>query len=332
MTNISLENTLRIKVTGNCNRKCIFCHQEGGMENLDDIRYTDELKGIIMGVTTDFNIKTIAFTGGEPLMHEDLIGFADAIASNTSIKKFSLTTNGTVKKPNDDWKKLFNIGLSKVSISMSDILELATGDMSDINKESVLDTQIQLLRTLNSIGVDVDVNIVVYNDFLYTEAVIRKLLKMKVDMGLSFGITLLPNLLSEETYSESQAVLRKIKTDMHFTLKSNRVRNGTSNLTSVYLADNGAVFNVKSTKPDKKHPYYLEDGICANCDVKHCCQEGFYGLRLEQVDDKYYVRLCIHRENSKDILMPYNDFLRTKTYKILCSKWGSCNLGKYNTN
>jgi len=296
------------------------------MENLDDIWYTDELKRIITDITTKLNIKTIAFTGGEPLMHNSLLDFTNTIVSNTTIKKFSLTTNGTIEKPYDYWNDFRNVGLAKVSISMSDILELATGNMSDTNKDSVLHTQIQLVKTLNIIGIDVDVNIVVYNDFLYTEAVIKKLLEIKTNKELNFEITLLPNLLSEETYKESQDVLRKMESDMHLILRGNRVRNGTSNLTSVYMANNGTIFNIKSTKPDKKHPYYLDDGVCTSCNVRHCCQEGFYGLRLEQVADKYYVRLCIHRENSKDILMPYDDFLLTKTYKTLLSNWGGLDL------
>jgi molybdenum cofactor biosynthesis enzyme MoaA len=291
------------------------------MKNLDDITYTDELKKIIIGVATDLNIRTIAFTGGEPLMHDGLLNLADAIVSNTNIKRFTLTTNGTIGKSCDYWKGFYNTGLIKVSISMSDILELATGNMSDTNSESALSTQVRLVKTLNDIGIDVDVNVVVYNDFLYTEAVIRKLLKIKTDEALIFGITLLPNLLSEKTYNESQAVLRKIRSDMRFTLKSECVRTNTSNLTSVYLANNGTVFNIKSTKPDKRHPYCLDEGVCAGCNVKHQCQEGFYGLRLEQITDMYYVRLCLHREDSIDILMPYDDFLRTKTYKILRSRW-----------
>ena len=75
-----LENSLRIKVTGVCNRNCFFCHQEGGMEGLSEISYSSELKRIIDTLYQEFNIQSISLTGGEPLLFTGLADFVQSIS------------------------------------------------------------------------------------------------------------------------------------------------------------------------------------------------------------------------------------------------------------
>ena len=167
MINTKLENALRIKVTGKCNRNCFFCHKEGGMDNIHEMIFTEKLQHIITDISEKLNITTIAFTGGEPLLHPDFANLITDITSNTPIRKFSLTTNGTLYKSYDFWKNLYDMGLYKVNISMPDVLDLITIEM--YNKSSVisiLKNQIELIRILNNIGVLVNINVVVFNDYL----------------------------------------------------------------------------------------------------------------------------------------------------------------------
>lgn len=318
--NFSLENTLRIKTTQKCNRACTFCHKEGGMEGLDDILYSDELGHIINDICTKLNIFSIAFTGGEPLMHDGLFDFTLSIATNTAIQKFSLTTNGTIQKTYEFWRNFYDLGLGKVNISIPDILQSATGNITDNETASMLSRQINLIKILNCVGVNVDINVVIFNDYMHTEEVIKTLLKIKIERELSFNINLLPNLLSDLEYKKSQMVIEKVKSDMLFSLKSKAARRGTSNHIETYQANDGTIFYIKSTKPDNKFPYLLENGPCSKCELKRHCQEGFYGLRLEQIAGIFYIRLCIHK-STPDVLMPYQDFIHSNTYKILKSQW-----------
>lgn len=322
MINTKLENALRIKVTGKCNRNCFFCHKEGGMDNIHEMIFTEKLQHIITDISEKLNITTIAFTGGEPLLHPDFANLITDITVSTPIHKFSLTTNGTLFKSYDFWKNLYDIGLYKVNISMPDVLDLITIEM--YNKSSVisiLKNQIELIRVLNNIGILVNINVVVFNDYLYTKNIIEKLLSIK-SQNLNFEIVLLPNLSTPFGYEESQKALLKIKSDMKLTFLSQARRYGTSNCIETYQSNNGVKISIKSTKPNGKTPFFLSNGVCSHCDFKRKCQEGFYGLRLEQIENEYYIRLCIYK-STEDVLMKYEDFILTNTYKILLTQWNN---------
>jgi molybdenum cofactor biosynthesis enzyme MoaA len=314
-----LENTLRIKVTGNCNRNCSFCHEEGGMSGIEDVTFTSELSHIINQISEHLNIDVIALTGGEPIIHRNLLEFTENIASNTLIKKFKLTTNGITKKPYDFWAKISDIGLFKVNISMPDILDLVEIRTKE-HITKVLENQIELIRILTSIGIGVDINVVVFNDYLYTMNVISNLLKIK-SKDLVFEIVLLPNLISFIEYTKSQDVLKKVKSNMRLKRSSCAYRSGTSNKVECYQSDSGTSVSIKSTRESNNYPYMLDAGCCKNCDYKkNKCQEGFYGLRIEQRDGNCFIRLCIHK-NTDDVLMNYEKFIKTNTYKFLLTQW-----------
>lgn len=49
--------------------------------------------------------------------------------------------------------------------------------------------------------------------------------------------------------------------------------------------------------------------LCKDC--QEDCTEQFYGVRLEQREDGYYVRLCLERDDEKSV-MPLEDFLESQ--------------------
>lgn len=314
----ALENSLRIKVTGTCNRNCFFCHQEGGMSGIEQIQYSAELAHIIDTCYQDLGLQSISITGGEPLLHPDLYDLLHHIYNNTHIKRFSLTTNGTIVKDFAYWDSLYKLGLYKVNISIPDILYEQEKLYGQTVEKSLFNNQISTIKILNKIGIIANINVVIFNDTLYTSNILSTLLMIQKE-GVEFDIVLLPNLTNNSTFSYSQEIIKKIRTDMRLKKINSRRRLGTSNQVEEFISDNGNSLFVKTTKTSEGHPYFLSS-LCDKCQHKKDCQEGFYGIRLEQVHGHYFIRLCICKSTTENV-MPFEEFINSAVYRQLRAEW-----------
>jgi hypothetical protein len=93
---------------------------------------------------------------------------------------------------------------------------------------------------------------------------------------------------------------------------------GTSNALEKYISNSIGEIYIKTTKLTGI-PFKLSS-MCSKCIIKDICQEGFYGIRLENRNNKIYVRLCIHQDTDK-IVMPFEDFIKSQYYKELFKIW-----------
>ena len=313
-----LENSLRIKVTGRCNRKCFFCHEEGGMGSVCDIFYSDDLKKIINIAYQEFGMQSIALTGGEPLLLDGLTDFVKSISENTKIHRFTLTTNGTIEKDIDFWYSLKQSGLYKVNVSMPDILDRIPVSNDKTSKLKIFQNQLLILKNLSSLGVSANINIVVYNDWKYLSNILNALLNSEISHE-QICIALLPDLTNNETFNNSQVVIRDIITALNCKKTMSSRRRGTSNVVCDYITPDGYKIQVKTTKPNGT-PQWLQT-LCSTCDRKKDCQEGFYGLRLEKRDGVLFIRMCLYRSD-EEVLMNINDFIHSPVFSELKALWG----------
>ena len=102
---------IRISLTQSCNLNCIYCHAEG--EKNPEQELSAEQIAEILRVARSFGIRSVKFTGGEPLMRADL---ADIIRSVPSGMEVSLTTNATLLA--DRAQELKEAGLNRVNVSL----------------------------------------------------------------------------------------------------------------------------------------------------------------------------------------------------------------------
>ncbi|WFN35034.1 GTP 3',8-cyclase MoaA [Methanogenium sp. S4BF] len=105
---------LRISLTPKCNLNCMYCHAEGevapkSLMSAEDI-------GEIMRVAKLFEMRSIKFTGGEPLMRDDLVEIVSMVPDGMEA---SMTTNGTILE--DVAQDLKDAGLSRVNISLDSL-------------------------------------------------------------------------------------------------------------------------------------------------------------------------------------------------------------------
>jgi len=84
-------SNLRVSLTPKCNLSCIYCHREG--ENLPGSPLSGAEIAEVLRVAAGFGIRSVKFTGGEPMIRPDLI---EIIKSVPDGMESSITTNGTL--------------------------------------------------------------------------------------------------------------------------------------------------------------------------------------------------------------------------------------------
>lgn len=90
-------SNLRISVTNRCNFRCVYCHNEGlGATQAPRAPHPDELSPeeieTRVAVAASFGVRSVKFTGGEPLLRQDCEEIVRRAARH--IPRVSMTTNG----------------------------------------------------------------------------------------------------------------------------------------------------------------------------------------------------------------------------------------------
>ena len=108
---------VRVSLTDRCNFDCVYCHNEGlgdtrgPMEPADDEMGTDDVVRFLE-VAAEFGVGKVKFTGGEPMLREDL---EEIVRRAPDGMETSLTTNGTFLPGRAE--ALHDAGLDRVNVS-----------------------------------------------------------------------------------------------------------------------------------------------------------------------------------------------------------------------
>jgi GTP 3',8-cyclase len=107
-------SNIRISLTPRCDLKCIYCHREGEVKPGAELSKDDVAE--ILRIAAYFNIRSVKFTGGEPLIRKDII---EIIRSVPPSMESSMTTNGTHLAALA--RDLKDAGLKRVNVSVDSI-------------------------------------------------------------------------------------------------------------------------------------------------------------------------------------------------------------------
>ncbi|WP_134669060.1 GTP 3',8-cyclase MoaA [Halorussus marinus] len=108
---------VRVSLTDRCNFDCVYCHNEGlgdtrgPMDPQDDEMTADEVVRFLE-VAREFDVRKVKFTGGEPMLRQDL---EEIIRRTPDAMEVSLTTNGTFLPGRAE--DLVDAGLERVNVS-----------------------------------------------------------------------------------------------------------------------------------------------------------------------------------------------------------------------
>ena len=151
---------VRVSLTDRCNFDCVYCHNEGlgdtrgPMEPADNEMSADDVVRFLE-VVAEFDVEAVKFTGGEPLLRQDL---EEIIARTPDEMEVSLTTNGSFLPGRAEG--LADAGLERVNVSQ-DALDPA--DFAEITKSGAYEKVIEGVEAALSAGLDpVKLNMVVF--------------------------------------------------------------------------------------------------------------------------------------------------------------------------
>ena len=151
---------VRVSLTDRCNFDCVYCHNEGlgdtrgPMEPADNEMATDDVVRFLE-VAAEFDVDAVKFTGGEPLLRQDL---EEIIARTPDQMEVSLTTNGSFLPGRAEG--LVDAGLERVNVSQ-DALDPA--DFAAITKSGAYEKVIEGVDAALEAGLDpVKLNMVVF--------------------------------------------------------------------------------------------------------------------------------------------------------------------------
>lgn len=108
---------LRVSLTDKCNLRCTYCMPEEGVDWIGKAKHLtiNELERVI-AILCEEGIEEIRLTGGEPLLHPDVVEIVKMIASLPTKPEISMTTNATRLGSLADDLKL--AGLRRLNISL----------------------------------------------------------------------------------------------------------------------------------------------------------------------------------------------------------------------
>ncbi|MGQ3413323.1 GTP 3',8-cyclase MoaA [Natrinema sp. LN54] len=151
---------VRVSLTDRCNFDCVYCHNEGlgdtrgPMDPQDDEMSTDDVVRFLE-VAAEFGVDAVKFTGGEPMLRQDL---AEIIERTPDQMEVSLTTNGTFLPGRAE--DLVDAGLERVNVSQD---ALDPEDFAAVTKSGAYEKVLEGVEAALDAGLDpVKLNMVVF--------------------------------------------------------------------------------------------------------------------------------------------------------------------------
>ncbi|MFB6168910.1 MAG: GTP 3',8-cyclase MoaA [Haloferacaceae archaeon] len=151
---------VRVSLTDRCNFDCVYCHNEGlgdtrgPMEPQDDEMTADDVVRFLE-VVDEFGVEKVKFTGGEPMLRDDLEEIVGRVPAGMEA---SMTTNGTFLPGRAE--ALVDAGLTRVNVSQD---ALDPEAFAEVTQSGAYDQVMEGVRAAVDAGLDpVKLNMVVF--------------------------------------------------------------------------------------------------------------------------------------------------------------------------
>lgn len=126
---------VRISLTEKCNLRCIYCMPKGYVPS-NEVEITREEVNKIVSALATIGIKKVRFTGGEPLVRNDIIDIINDTKNVNGIKDIAITTNGVLLE--DKIMKLKEAGLTRINISLDSLKKDTFKNITGGNVDGIL--------------------------------------------------------------------------------------------------------------------------------------------------------------------------------------------------
>jgi len=169
---------IRFSVTSKCNYNCIYCDREGFIPKTTKLS-VNEITQLCKILAQILNVTRIKFTGGEPLLREEIVEIIRNIFDLQLYKDISITTNGfyLFEKAQD----LYDAGLNRINVSLgtlkpdiykmiygSDSLEVVLKGLTKAKEVGLTPIKLNfvILKGINDQEMDDLINFCAENEFI----------------------------------------------------------------------------------------------------------------------------------------------------------------------
>ena len=122
--------SLRISLTRKCNLKCLYCHEEGELRSAQPYEISVAEIAKIARICNNEGVTKVKFSGGEPLLREDL---SEVIKALPPFEDISMTTNGQLLEERiGDLKGLDRINVSVDTFNPTTYKKLTGGNIENV--------------------------------------------------------------------------------------------------------------------------------------------------------------------------------------------------------
>lgn len=255
---------IRVLLTRQCNNNCVYCFREAGKGNGNKI-FGSEFFQELVRVAQKHAITKIHFTGGEPLLVNEVADYVRQVTARSSVE-VGLTTNGTLL--HTQASRLYAAGLRRINVSLP---SLRSARYKAICGQDMLKTVLSNIDIALETGFwPVKINIPVYREdvdemqefmeyFLPKDGVILRFFSILPNDGLSDTSTL--------TFEETTGYL-----DDAIEHLSDNLRKEASK--RVYF----------------RPPFLSCSKICAACKERNYCKDQAKAMRISQDGN---ISLCL---------------------------------------
>ena len=259
---------VRISLTDRCNFDCVYCHNEGlgdtrgPMAPRDHEMSADDIVRFLE-VADEFAIQKVKFTGGEPMLRNDL---EDIIERTPDSMTVSMTTNGTFLPGRA--KDLAKVGLERVNVSQD---AMDPDAFAELTKSGAYDRVQEGIEAALDAGLDpVKVNMVV---FARTAGYVPEMVDMVSEReGLQLQlIEYMPELTGNPEWAIDIERVHDWLTD-----RADRVERRDMHHRRRYFVGNGMVEIVDPVENPR---------FCANCHRIRVTHDGYLKGCLNRNDD-----------------------------------------------
>ncbi len=172
---------LRVSVTDRCNFRCKYCMPEGVKEFIPHpniLRY-EEIAEVVR-VFSEFGVKSVRLTGGEPLVRKNLEGLVSQLSEIDGIEEITLTTNGFFLEEKAEILK--ESGLKRVNVSLDTLNPEKFSFITGMEKDSFFKVLRGIERAKSAGLSPVKVNTVLIKDFNDNE--LEEFLRFSEEFGV----------------------------------------------------------------------------------------------------------------------------------------------------
>jgi GTP 3',8-cyclase len=158
---------LRVSLTDKCNLRCTYCMPAEGVDWISKAMHltSDELKRVV-GILCELGIEEIRLTGGEPLLHPEILEIVNVLNELPTKPEISMTTNAT--RLDKLASELKSAGLKRLNISLD---TLNSNTFQELTRRDGFDETMAGIKAAKEAGFPIKINSVLMRNINDHEAV-----------------------------------------------------------------------------------------------------------------------------------------------------------------